>query len=217
MRLQAILFGMETLVDRRDVERDAFNRVFHEAGLPWQWDAASYARLHRLSGGSDVLDVFIRTERPRWRNSEDLQHLLAAVRRRHAAVCRDLAAGTASADKDMIAIAEAARATGLRLCAIVPPGQAMPEVRLDIAAAETHNGALAALTMPATACITIECLAEGFDAAANAGIVALDKLAISPSSGVAHDTAVITLLEDVHARAKATATASRLLSMAMIA
>lgn len=217
MRLQAILFGNEVLIDRRDVERDAFNRVFHEAGLPWKWDAGSYARLSRLSAGGDVLDTFIRTERPRWRNSDDLQHLLAAVRRRHAAVCRDIAAEPASADKDMIAIANAARKIGLRLCAVLPcSGDTVPEARLDIASAQTHQAVLTALSVPAAACVAIECTAEGFDAAANAGIVALDKLAIS-SPGASHESAVIAMLEDVHARAMTAIPASRLLSMAMIA
>lgn len=217
MRLQAILFGNETLIDRRDVQREAFNRVFHEAGLPWKWDAGSYIRLCRLSAGGDVLDTFIRTERPRWRNSGDLQHLLAAVRRRHAAVCRDIAAEPPAADKDMLALANAARKAGLRLFAVLPSGgDTVPEARLDIAAAHTHQAALTALNMPAAACVAIECTAEGFDAAANAGIVALDKLAIS-SPGKSHETAVIALLEDVHARAMTASPASRLLSMAMIA
>jgi hypothetical protein len=216
MRLQAILFGNETLIDRRDVERDAFNRVFHEAGLPWKWDAGSYARLSRLSAGGDVLDTFIRTERPRWRNRDDMQHLLAAVKRRHAAVCREIAAETPASDKDMLAIAHAARKVGLRLCAVVPSGDTSPEPRLDIAAAPTHQSALTALNVPAAACLAIECTAEGFDAAANAGIVALDKLAIS-SPGASHEPAVIALLEDVHARAMTATPASRLLSMAMIA
>lgn len=216
MGLKAILFGIDTLIDRRDVERDAFNRVFHEAGLPWKWDACLYARLCRLSAGGDVLDAFIRAERPSWRNSDDLQHLLAAVRRRHAAVCRDIAAEPASADKDMIGLAGAARTRGLHICAVMP-SVAVPEVQLDIAAAQTHQAALTALDVPAAACVTIECTADGFDAAANAGIVALNKLAISSGPGASHETAIIALLEDVHARAKTPAPAPRRLPMAMIA
>lgn len=218
MRLQAILFGIGTLVDTRDVEREAYNSVFQEAGLPWRWDAGTYARLARQAVAGDVLEAFIRSdERPRWRNSDDLKHLLAAVRRRHAAVCREIAAEPATADREMIALAEAAHARQLRLCAIWPSGDALPEGFGRLACAQSYLAALAALDLPAAACLAVECTAEGFDAASNAGIATFDKLAISPGSDASRETAVLALLEDVHAHAKSAAAPPRTLSMALIA
>jgi hypothetical protein len=218
MRLQAILFGIGTLDGSRDVEREAYNRVFQEAGLPWRWDACTYARLNRQAVADDVLDAFIRSdERPRWRNSDDLQHLLAAVRRRHAAVCREISAEPAAADREMIALAEAAGARQLRTCAIWPSGDALPQGFRRLACAQSHLAALAALDLPAAACVALECTAEGFDAASNGGIVTFDKLAISPGSDATRETAVLALLEDVHARAKSAAAPPRTLSMALIA
>ena len=64
--LRAVLFGNETLFDRHDVERKAYNRVFAEAGLSWNWGADDYMRLCRLSGGGDVIEAFIRFDRPGW-------------------------------------------------------------------------------------------------------------------------------------------------------
>jgi hypothetical protein len=218
MKLQAILFGIDALVDTRDLDRNAYNRVFQEAGLPWRWDACTYARLMRQAAAGDVLDAFIRSdERPRWRNSDDLHHLLAAVRRRYAAVCREIAAEPPTADREMLAVAGAAHTTQLRLCAILPAGDALPEGFGEMACAQSHLAALAALNLPAAACLAIECTAEGFDAASAAGIVALDKLAISPGSEATRETAVLALLQDVHAHGKPAVSSPRILSMALIA
>ncbi len=214
-KLQAVLFGLGTLVDRRDLERRAYNRVFDEAGLPWRWDAGEYARLCRLSAGGDVLDALIGSERPCWRKNEDVKHLLAAVRRRHVALCRDLAAEPAEVDREMIAVAEAARSGGLPVCAILPIVDALPEIGSGIACAETHKSALSKLNVTAAACIAIECTTEGFQAAADAGVAALDKLAISASSGTSSERAIMALLDDVHSNSKPVARKPRLLATAL--
>lgn len=217
MTLRAILFGADTFVDRRDVERRAFNRVFDEARLSWQWDAATYARLCRLAADGDVLDAFVRTERPHWRQSADLQHLLAAVRRRHAAVCRDIVADPAAVDRDMLAIAAAAQAQGLSVCAILPAGEALPLECHDIPSAVSHVSALTAVGVAADACLAVECTANGFEAAAATGIPTLEKLAIAPCREASRMTAVMALLEDMHARRKPDAAAVRIPSIVSIA
>lgn len=201
-RLQAILFGAGTLVDQRDVERKAYNRVFDEAGLSWNWDAREYARLARLASGGDVLDAFIGFERPRWRNSDDLKHLLTAVRRRHAALCRALASDFDDIDQTIVAVAAAARRRGLRLAAIVPSSARLPGDLNDVAVAQTYHEALAAIDMPASGCLAIECTADGFQSAAEAGVVALDKLAVSAGADASSDAAVMALFDDVHSNSR---------------
>lgn len=215
--LRAVLFGIETLVDTSDVARKAYNLVFEEAGLPWRWDVTDYARLCRLSPGDDILDVFIRFERPFWRNSEDMKHLLAAVRRRHASLCCSSVSDLADPDTDMLAVVEAARKTGLKICAITSATQASPRLIEGIASADTYDDAVMDLDVPARECIAIAGTAEGLQAAADAGIVALDKLAISANARALGDAAILALLAEVHANVKPANTRPRLFATALFA
>lgn len=197
--LRAVILGIETLVDRRGLHRRTYNRVFEEAGLPWRWDAADYARLVQLSQGDDVLDTFIRFDRPFWRNSDDMKHLLAAVRRRHASLCAGASAEASDIDHDMAAVARVVRSRALRLRVITSEDAALSTSVDGGATAESHSIALNELGVPASACVAIECTPEGFKAAAEAGIPTLDKLALSSNVDVADEAAVMTLLAGAHA------------------
>lgn len=215
--LRAVLFGIETLVDTSDVTRKAYNCVFEEAGLPWRWSAADYARLCRLSPGDDILNAFIQFERPFWRNSEDMRHLLAAVRRRHASLCSSSSATLADADTEMISIIDAVRSRGLRVCAVAPAVQSCPGLLGNLATAESYGGALIGLGLPADACIAVASAPEGIRAADQAGIARIDKLALSSRSAALDDAAIFAVLEDAHGSADVTERRPRQMAAALSA
>jgi beta-phosphoglucomutase-like phosphatase (HAD superfamily) len=54
-----ILFGsIGTLVETSDLQREAFNEAFAEAGLDWHWDAQTYRRLLQKPGGQARIERF---------------------------------------------------------------------------------------------------------------------------------------------------------------
>ena len=59
MHPTAILFGsIGTLVETSDLQREAFNQAFSEAGLDWDWDADTYRRLLQKPGGKARIERF---------------------------------------------------------------------------------------------------------------------------------------------------------------
>jgi len=57
--MKAILFGsIGTLIETSDLQREAFNQAFKEAGLDWYWDQADYTKLLKKSGGSKRIEDF---------------------------------------------------------------------------------------------------------------------------------------------------------------
>lgn len=224
MRLQAVIFGQDSLIDMREVHREAYNRVFAEAGLPWTWDAAQYARLRRMSGAADALETYVRTERPNWRVTDDLQHLMRAARRRHDAVCRDLESEPRFADTEMISLAHAVARSGLRLAAVARHSEEKAASHLpDLIQAETYVQILTALNLRGTACLGIECSQLGLAAARELSIATVDKESLA--AAMRHSPApnageIETILRDLHSQDATVGapTARRgLMSLALIA
>jgi len=59
MKLAAILFGsIGTVVETSDLQREAFNLAFEQAGLDWHWDAPTYRRLLDKPGGQARIERF---------------------------------------------------------------------------------------------------------------------------------------------------------------
>ena len=57
--MKAILFGsIGTLVETSDLQREAFNQAFKEAGLDWYWDQEDYTKLLKKSGGTKRIEDF---------------------------------------------------------------------------------------------------------------------------------------------------------------
>ena len=57
--MKAILFGsIGTLIETSDLQREAFNQAFKEAGLDWYWDQADYIKLLKKSGGTKRIEDF---------------------------------------------------------------------------------------------------------------------------------------------------------------
>ncbi|MGE0857063.1 MAG: HAD family hydrolase [Hyphomicrobiaceae bacterium] len=59
--LQALIFDVDgTLAETEEAHREAFNRVFSEAGLAWHWDQPLYRRLLEVTGGKERIAYFLR-------------------------------------------------------------------------------------------------------------------------------------------------------------
>ena len=57
--IKAILFGsIGTLVETSEIQRNAFNDAFKEAGLDWNWDKKNYKNLLKKSGGEKRIKEF---------------------------------------------------------------------------------------------------------------------------------------------------------------
>ena len=55
--MKAILFGsIGTLIETSNLQREAFNQAFKEAGLDWYWDQADYTKLLKKSGGTKRIE-----------------------------------------------------------------------------------------------------------------------------------------------------------------
>ena len=61
MTPKAVLFGsIGTLVETSDIQRQAFNAAFEEAGLDWSWSEDEYARLLERPGGLSRIEDYNR-------------------------------------------------------------------------------------------------------------------------------------------------------------
>ena len=57
--MKAILFGsIGTLIETSNLQREAFNQAFKEAGLDWYWDQEDYTKLLKKSGGTKRIEDF---------------------------------------------------------------------------------------------------------------------------------------------------------------
>ncbi len=53
-QLKAVIFGsIGTIAETSDIQRQAFNLAFAEAGLDWNWDAQTYRDLLKINGGQN--------------------------------------------------------------------------------------------------------------------------------------------------------------------
>jgi HAD superfamily hydrolase (TIGR01509 family) len=60
MTIKAIIFDVDgTLADTEEAHRIAFNQAFAENGLDWNWDAALYGRLLKVTGGKERIQYFV--------------------------------------------------------------------------------------------------------------------------------------------------------------
>ena len=67
VQVKAVIFGaIGVIVETSDLQRQAFNLAFAEAGLDWDWDwdADTYRRLLLINGGRTRLRAY-RDEEPR--------------------------------------------------------------------------------------------------------------------------------------------------------
>lgn len=59
MTLKAVIFGaIGTIAETSDLQRQAFNAAFAEAGLDWNWDISTYTKLLTTNGGQNRLRAY---------------------------------------------------------------------------------------------------------------------------------------------------------------
>jgi HAD superfamily hydrolase (TIGR01509 family) len=58
-QLKAVIFGaIGTIAETSDIQRQAFNAAFAEAGLDWNWDIATYHELLDTNGGQNRIRAY---------------------------------------------------------------------------------------------------------------------------------------------------------------
>ena len=88
--LQAIIFDVDgTLADTEDVHRLAFNHVFQEYGLDWNWTPELYRELLAISGGRERIADYGRRLRRRFASDAAFEEFVVAM---HKAKTRKYAA-----------------------------------------------------------------------------------------------------------------------------
>jgi HAD superfamily hydrolase (TIGR01509 family) len=81
--LKAIIFGaIGVIAETSDLQRQAFNAAFTEAGLDWSWDPETYKRLLSINGGQTRLRAY-RDESARQSNVSETMIATLHARKTH--------------------------------------------------------------------------------------------------------------------------------------
>ncbi len=209
MTLQALIFDVDgTLADTEAAHLAAFNHAFAEEGLDWHWDTALYTELLNISGGKERMLHF--WERTRGgvvdiggagvRDTIDRLHALKTAA--YEAMVQD---GAVELRPGVLRLMSEAQAQGLRLAIATTTSPVNiaallsraigPDWRTHFAAIGDASTAplkkphplvyqqmLAALQLPACACLAFEDSSNGLRAATAAGIATV----VTPNSFTAH-------------------------------
>jgi HAD superfamily hydrolase (TIGR01509 family) len=58
-QLKAVIFGaIGTIVETSEIQRQAFNLAFAEAGIDWNWEAQTYRDLLKINGGQNRIRAY---------------------------------------------------------------------------------------------------------------------------------------------------------------
>lgn len=81
-KLQAVVFDVDgTLADTEEVHRLAFNHVFGEYGLDWNWTPALYRDLLTISGGRERITRYGAGLRSRFRDEAAFEDFVVSMHR----------------------------------------------------------------------------------------------------------------------------------------
>lgn len=131
--LQGIIFDVDgTLADTEDVHRLAFNHVFQEYGLDWNWTPDLYRELLTISGGRERIADYGRRLRRRFASDAAFDDFVVAM---HKAKTRKYAAmlteGEVRLRPGIRRLLDEARAAGLKLGIATSSARSNIETLLD--------------------------------------------------------------------------------------
>ncbi len=201
--LKALIFDVDgTLAETEEAHRAAFNEVFREQGLGWEWDQPLYGKLLAVTGGKERLHYWLEGpfEAPGAADMlarPDLAEWIAATHKRKTAIYTDLIdQGTVGLRPGVGELIGAAKAAGVRLAIAtttslpnveallkVAFGKSWADVFEVIAAGDQVKAkkpapdvfllALERLGLPAEAGLALEDSSNGLRSAMAAGLAAL--------------------------------------------
>ncbi|MBV1706941.1 MAG: HAD-IA family hydrolase [Hyphomicrobiales bacterium] len=193
MKREALIFDVDgTLAETEEVHRAAFNAAFTDAGLAWRWDVPLYGALLKVTGGKERLRHYaaLQGEHP---DDGLVQALHAAKNRHYGVMMREGGAHLRPGVADLVATA---KASGYRLAIATTTSRVNVEVLIDATwgrpgrglfaaiiagedvprkkpAPDAYLQALAALHLPASACLAFEDSCNGLQAARAAGLATI--------------------------------------------
>lgn len=176
MSFRALVFGLDTQSDRREVAWLAYNYVFAEAGLNWQWTRDQFHALLATSNEMDVLRTYIQAERPHWGWSDDIAKLVRAAERRQSSLCRDLLSNGACRDMPVATVIAAAVDQDIAVSGLsTTPDLAGEWMSSRITIARDHAEALRIIGVLPSMVVAIEASVEAADATRQRGLAAIHK------------------------------------------
>lgn len=197
-KLQAVVFDVDgTLADTEEVHRLAFNHVFGEYGLDWNWTPELYRELLAISGGRERIRSYGRRLRSRFRDDEAFDDFVVSM---HRAKTRKYAAmlteGEVGLRPGIRRLLDDVREAGVKLAIATSSARSNAETLLDnnlppgwrdwFSAFETcdtvvekkpspavYDAVVAQLGLPADTMVALEDTPNGLRAATGAGIATI--------------------------------------------
>lgn len=203
MTIKALIFDVDgTLAETEEVHRAAFNRVFAEHGLDWNWDVDLYRALLKTTGGKERMRAYA-ARIGAGIDDAQIQRMHLAKNRHYGALTR----GQATLRPGVEDLIRRGHAAGLKLAICTTTSRANIEVLIEATlgadglamfdvivgaedapvkkpAPDAYLLALERLGLPASACLAFEDSANGLAAARAAGIATV----VTPGIYTAHET-----------------------------
>jgi HAD superfamily hydrolase (TIGR01509 family) len=195
MTLEALIFDVDgTLADTEETHRQAFNAIFMQYELGWEWSPSRYAELLNVSGGQERLAVFVDSLKVPERERDRLRGLVPAIHREKTRLFNELIAdGRARFRPGVARLIGEAREAGLKLAIASTTTSANvdalirtnlgPDARRHFAAIacgdqvpdkkpapDLYRLVLGELGLPAAVCVAFEDSGNGVKAAKAAGL-----------------------------------------------
>jgi HAD superfamily hydrolase (TIGR01509 family) len=195
MKTRALIFDVDsTLVDTEELHRRAFNQVFMNYNLDWEWTPGLYTDLLHYSGGVDRLFAYVQRSGMTASEKAYLTEIVPMLHREKTQIYTELVHGTAVRARTGAArlIAEAldfdlkvalvatsafgdvrglAQATlGEKIASALDPIVCVDHVAHKKPAPDLYRLAVNQLRIPAEACVAFEDSANGLAAARQASL-----------------------------------------------
>ncbi len=195
MKTRALIFDVDgTLVDTEELHRRAFNQVFMEFNVDWEWTPELYAELLNYSGGADRLAAYIQRREMQASEKAYLREIVPMMHREktqiYTELVRDAAlrprTGTARLIGEAIGaglqvglvatsafpdVRDLLTATlGEPIAAVLDPIVCADQVANKKPAPDLYQLAVNMLRVPASACVAFEDSANGLAAAQQASL-----------------------------------------------